>query len=95
MSYINEESFLSLKQHEPKLNILFKYYSKLSHVIAKQDFTFDQRNSMEKMTLHQWMVFCKEWNILNAKNINAGWEAGKVTREFLMDVYYNNSFLRK
>ena len=47
------------------------------------------------MSLHQWMVFCKECNILNAKNINEGWEAGKVTREFLMDVYYKHSFLRK
>lgn len=41
------------------------------------------------------MVFCKDWNILNAKSINEGWEKGKVTREFLMEVYYRHSFFRK
>jgi len=40
MSYLNEESFISLKHHEPKLNILFKHYSKLSHLLTKKIFTF-------------------------------------------------------
>ena len=41
------------------------------------------------------MIFCKEWNILSVKNINEGWESGKVTKEFLLDLYHKNSLYRK
>jgi hypothetical protein len=47
------------------------------------------------MNLHQWMIFCKDWNLLYAKNINQVEQMGKVTREFLMDVYFKNSLNRK
>ena len=41
------------------------------------------------------MLFSKEWEILNTKSINEGWKIGKVTREYLMDIYHRNSLNRK